>query len=70
MTRQEAIEKYNSKFWLTMTHKEIAKFQINENRLCVPFDVFHEAIEFTLGRPVFTHELIDPKLKEAINNVV
>lgn len=22
----------------------------------MPFDVFHEAIEKTLGRPVFTHE--------------
>lgn len=22
----------------------------------VPFDIFHEAIEKTLGRPVFTHE--------------
>ena len=56
MTRQEAIEKYNSKFWLTMTHKEIVKFQINEKRLCVPFDVLHEAVEKALDRSVFTHE--------------
>jgi hypothetical protein len=24
--------------------------------LCCPFDVFHQAVEKTLGRPVFTHE--------------
>ena len=24
--------------------------------LCMPFDVFHQAVEKTLGRPVYTHE--------------
>ena len=50
-----------------MSYKEIAKFQINEERLCVPFDVYQKAVEKTLNRAVFTHELIDPKLKEEIN---
>jgi hypothetical protein len=27
-----------------------------EELLCMPFDVFHEAVEKTLGRPVWTHE--------------
>ena len=81
MTRQEAIDKFNivfnlgdnkmgGKFWETMTAKEIVKFQMNEKRLCIPFDVFHKAVEDTLGYPVFTPQFIDPKLKEAINNVI
>ena len=71
MTKQEAIEKYNSKFWLTMTNKEIAKFQINEERLCVPFDIFHKAVEKTLDRAVLTHELAIyyHELKEEINKL-
>ena len=39
-----------------MTYRQIAEFQLEQDKLCMPFDVFHEAIEKTLGRPVFTHE--------------
>lgn len=39
-----------------MTLRERALFQMNTPRLCMPFDVFHEAVEHALGRPVFTHE--------------
>jgi hypothetical protein len=40
-----------------MSSEAIAKFQIMEDRLCVPFKIFHEAVVKTLGRPVFDHEL-------------
>ena len=56
MTKEEAIALGETKFWEKMTHREIAVFQMNEPLLCMPFSVFHEAIEKTLGRPVFTHE--------------
>jgi hypothetical protein len=56
MTKNEAIALYESRFWKQMSHEEIAKFQLMEPLLCMPFDVFHEAVEKTLGRPVFTHE--------------
>jgi len=56
MTRKEAIALHESKFWENMSYEERAKFQLFEPKLCMPFDVFHEAIEKTLGRPVFTHE--------------
>ena len=56
MTREEAISLSESKFWEGMTLRERAVFQINEPLLCMPFDVFHEAVEKTIGRPVFTHE--------------
>ena len=56
MTKDQAIALYDSEFWMDMTYRERAEFQISERRLCMPFDVFHEAVEKTLGRPVFTHE--------------
>jgi len=56
LTKEKAIELYNSKFWENMTHRERAVFQMNEPRLCMPFEVFHEAMEKAIGRPVFTHE--------------
>lgn len=56
MTEGQAIKLAKSKFWETMSLKDRAVFQINERRLCMPFDIFHEAVEKTIGRPVFTHE--------------
>lgn len=56
MTREEAIALYKTNFWEHLSFRERAEFQLFERRLCMPFDVFHEAIEKTLGRPVFTHE--------------
>lgn len=56
MTEEKAIALHESRFWETMSYREKAMFQLFEERLCMPFDVFHEAIEKTLGRPVFTHE--------------
>jgi hypothetical protein len=56
MTKDEAVVLYDSGFWKQMTSEEIAKFQIMEDRPCIPFDVFHEAITKALGRPVWTHE--------------
>ena len=56
MTKEQAIQLGQSGFWTTMTSREIATFQLFEEKLCMPFSVFHEAIEKTLGRPVWTHE--------------
>jgi hypothetical protein len=56
MTEAEAITLADSKFWEAMSFRERAMFQMWEDRLCMPFGVFHEAVEKTLGRPVWTHE--------------
>lgn len=56
MTKDEAKKLYDSGFWKDMSFEEKAKFQMFEERLCMPFDVFHEAVEKTLGRSVWTHE--------------
>ena len=56
LTEKQAIEFANSKVYEAWSPRQIAEFQIEQERLCVPFDLFHESVEKTLGRPVFTHE--------------
>lgn len=56
LTKEQAIALHETKFWEPMSLRERAMFQMFEERLCMPFDVFHEAVEKTLDRPVFTHE--------------
>ena len=57
LTKQEAIDLYHSNFWEKMNYKDRALFQLINDRLCMPFDVFHEAIRKALNRPVWTHEM-------------
>lgn len=54
--KESAIALYDSEWWKNKTHREIAQFQLFTAELCCPFDVFHEAVENSIGRPVFTHE--------------
>ncbi len=61
MTKEEAIALYKTEWWKSKTLEEVAEFQINEEKLCCPFDVFHKAVEKWLGRRVWTHEFIDPQ---------
>jgi hypothetical protein len=56
ITEEQARKLATSRFWESMTLRERATFQLNTDRLCMPFEVFHEALEKTLGRPVYTHE--------------
>ncbi len=57
MTRDEALELYETKWWESKSAYEIVKFQLYEPLLCMPFDKFHQALEEALDRPVWTHEL-------------
>ena len=56
LTEDEAIALYKSEIWKDWTKEDIAGIQLYQDRLCVPFDVFHEAVEKVLDRPVYTHE--------------
>ena len=56
MTREEAVKLAESKWYEKQTAEEIVAFQLYEERLCMPFPLFHKAAEEALGRPVFTHE--------------
>ena len=59
MTKKEAVAMFNSGWWKTKTPVEIAAFQLNEERLCLPFHEFHIAVEKALGRSVYKHEFAD-----------
>ena len=56
MTKDQALALAGTEWWLHANHREIAEFQMGERLLCCPFSVFHEAVEKTLERPVYTHE--------------
>lgn len=56
LTKEQAIKLYETGAWKEMSLKQRAEFQMLQGKLCMPFDVFHEAIEKTLGRPVYTHK--------------
>jgi len=57
LSQEEAIALGETKFWERMTQEEIAEFQLFTPQLCMPFEVFHKAMEVALGRSVWTHEL-------------
>lgn len=61
MTPEEAITLAQSKWWEGRPSKEVALFQLQEPLLCMPFGDFHKAVEEAVGRPVWTHEFIDPE---------
>ena len=56
LAKDQAIRFHDSGIWEDMSLEDVAKFQIQQDCLCVPFGKFHEAVEKTLGRPVYTHE--------------
>jgi hypothetical protein len=59
MTRDEAIALAESGVWKEWTDQEIVVFQLYEEKLCMDFSRFHEAVEKVLGRPVWTHEFAE-----------
>lgn len=54
--KEKAIELYKSEWWKGKSNRDIAGFQLFVKELCCPFSVFHEAVEKSLNRPVYTHE--------------
>ena len=56
ITRKQAIEIYKSKVWKEWSDEEIVKFQLYQDKLAIPFEKVHAAIEKVLHRPVFSHE--------------
>jgi len=56
LTKEQAVALYESKFYEALSYEEKVRFQLFEARLCMPFNVFHEAITKVLNRAVFTHE--------------
>jgi len=58
LSEKDALKIFHSKVWKEWTHEEIVRFQLFEERLCVPFHLYHKAIEKVLDRNVWTHEFV------------
>ncbi len=56
LTKEQSLAFSEANAYENMSYREKAVFQMNQRLLCMPFSVFHEAVEKTIGRPVFTHE--------------
>lgn len=56
LNKEQAIAMFESKVYESWTSEQIVRFQLFQDRLCMPFDVFHKAITEVLNRDVFTHE--------------
>lgn len=54
----EQMERFDNNHWWTSKDKKVlGYYQLMNPILLVPFDKFHEALEFLLGLPVWTHEM-------------
>lgn len=56
LTKERAIALHDSGEWKNWTPEQKVRFQLFQDRLCMPFEKFHEAIEIVLKRSVWTHE--------------
>ena len=56
LTKEDALDLYNSNEWKEWSSEKIVDFQLSQEILCMPFKVFHKAVEDVLNRPVWTHE--------------
>jgi len=56
MTSEQAVALAQTAWWEGMPAQEIVMFQLFERKLCMPFGLFHKAVEEALGRPVWTPE--------------
>jgi len=61
--KEMAVELYESKFCEDWPPEDIVLFQFNSARLCMEFPIFNKAVAQVIGRPVYTHEMVDPELK-------
>jgi len=56
MTKDEATAKAESRWYEGKSPQEIVEFQLCEDKLCMPLELYQEALEKVLSRPVYTSE--------------
>lgn len=67
LTKENAVALVETKFWEQMTPYQIASFQLFQSRLCMPFDVFHGAVDdFAPGCSTISFGLLVPELQKAV----
>lgn len=70
VSRQVALDAYNSDFWKDGAWEpvELAYLQFNQKRLIMPFDVWWQSVDKTLGRPTLNTFPIVPEVEEGIKS--
>jgi hypothetical protein len=71
ITKKRAKKLYHNSILEDLNKNELLfLFQLTNERLCIPFNKFHEITEKVLNRPVFSHEFADPEhlIEEFISN--
>lgn len=56
LTKEQALAFAEKELYKDMTDRQRAEFQMEQEKLCMPFEVFHASLEKALGRGVYTHE--------------
>lgn len=56
LTKKQALVVFHGGEWKDWTDEDIVRFQLYQERTCMPFNVFHRAVINVFGRQVFTHE--------------
>ena len=52
LTKKSAIELENKGFWTKMNNDDIARFQLYQPILCIPFNIFQGCLEKLFDRPI------------------
>lgn len=60
LTERQAIELSLSGFWRGLPARDLTAWQLSVDRMVVPMEVFHAALEEALARRVQTYELVNP----------
>lgn len=55
-TKEWALRAFETKWWEKESDIDVALYQMEQDILCMPFDIFQETVKRVLGRPVWTHE--------------
>ncbi|GEK11882.1 DUF7736 domain-containing protein [Pseudoalteromonas peptidolytica] len=61
LSKDEAIKLAETEWWKESTPISIATFQVTQDKLCCPIDVYKMSLNEVLKRDVFTHELAEPE---------
>lgn len=69
VTQEEAIVIGEKGLYKDWTDEQLVNFQIRQNCLCVPFNVFHGAISRVLNRDVYTHEFMSSNIENLIGEI-
>ncbi len=56
LTKEQALKFFESEAYKELPDDELVVFQLEQDKLCMPWSYFHEKVEAVLGRPVYTHE--------------